>query len=204
MDVETRERLFKPFFMTETGGEQQGTGLGLSVVHGIDQTTGGQITLQTKPGVGTPSNVCLPRTETAPSAPDADSPTAGRARSLRGRVLVVDEEAITALESIGLPRLGLEVTAHTDPRAAPEAVDANDPYDLVLPDCRMPDLSGLEMVRKLQQRGHDGPVVWMSGFQAQIPDAELRRAGVDAVLQKPVNRERSRRTIAQRVRRASR
>ena len=186
MSPEVRERAFEPFFTTKEPG--QGSGLGLSVVHGIVRDHGGWIDLISEPGVGTSFDVYFAATASdAPGdspepPPSAESPAGGGAR-----VLCVDDEPslLSALASL-LTRLGYRATAIADPREALARIRADpDAYDALLTDLSMPGLSGIELARAVSAIRPTLPVVLMSGFAPQ--DAELlAAAGIREPLAKPV------------------
>jgi len=180
MDADTKERIFEPFFTTKEVGK--GTGLGLSVVHGIVQAHDGEITVFTEPGKGSTFNVYIPcaNDEAAPSdAPDAAS---------SGHILFVDDDAqVIELEAIRLRRLGYKVTTRQSSRAALDALSATPhAYDLVLTDYAMPEMTGLDLATSVRENGLDLPIVLMSGFSAQVSEADVKAAGVQHFLRKPV------------------
>ena len=198
MDADTKARIFEPFFTTKDVGE--GTGLGLSVVHGIVQAHDGAVTVHSAPGKGTTFNVYLPLADTSSadvssaetsaseSSPDAPE-LAPRPDDTTSRILVVDDdETVVELESIRLQRFGYAVTACHSVQAALDAVaDAPDAFDLVLTDYAMPGMNGLELVRELRERGVEVPIVLMSGFSAQVSETDVHQAGVSTFLRKPVD-----------------
>lgn len=185
MDEETRERIFEPFF---TSKDDDGTGLGLSVVHGIVRAHRGTITVFTEPGEGTTFNVYFPRADVRVESSHDTDPSADMQSDQRGHILFVDDdEKVIEMEAIRLERLGYDVTTCQSGPAALDAVeDPSDAYDLVLTDYSMPDMNGLELVDALRERGHDVPVVLMSGFSARVSEAEIRQSGVETFLRKPV------------------
>ncbi len=176
------ERIFDPFFTTKPPGE--GTGLGLSVVHGIVKGLNGSISVSSKPGRGTRFTVYFP-------AIQDDIAVAGVEREQdlpRGseRVLLLDdEEAIVQSGTERLEGLGYRVKGFTLASSALEAF-LNDPYgfDVVVSDYTMPRMTGYELALKIRQVRPDMPVILCSGYFA----IEERVAGLEKVefLQKPV------------------
>jgi PAS domain S-box-containing protein len=193
MDADTKARVFDPFFTTKEAGEQRGTGLGLSVVHGIVQAMDGEITVHTERGEGTTFNVYLPDASGPAGDLDAEAQSAARTAptDARGHILVVDDDPdVTELESIRLSRLGYRVIPCQHGDEALEVLRHNEQVDLVLTDYRMPGVNGLDLARTLRQHdaAPDIPVVLMSGFRAHVSEDEAQAAGICAVLQKPVGR----------------
>ncbi|MHB8766458.1 MAG: PAS domain-containing protein [Deferrisomatales bacterium] len=186
MSDEVLRRAFDPFFTTrEVGG---GTGLGLSVVHGVAQSHGGAVEAESRLGHGTTLTLYLPWAgageETAPEAP-ADEPTPARARVL----FVDDEELLVELGRDLLSRMGFDVVAEQDPRRALEALRA-DPggFDAVVTDLAMPHVSGVELALAARALRPDLPVVLCTGASDERARVAARETGAQEVLTKPVRR----------------
>jgi len=180
MDADTQARIFEPFFTTKD--VDRGTGLGLSVVHGIVQAHDGDIGVYSEPDEGTSFHVYLPAT-----GPD-EGAEADVSRPASAHLLLVDDDAqVRDLETVRLTRMGYRVTAVADADAALDALsEAPDTYDLMITDYLMPGLNGLELVLRLRDRGHTLPVFIMSGFSARISEPDVLQAGAFAFLRKPV------------------
>ncbi len=185
MQAKVLERIFEPFFTTKPVGE--GTGLGLSVVHGIVRAHEGVIRAVSEPGTGTTFTIYLPVTQqSAEAAPEVAiaSPGDGKASGGQHHVLCIDDDAsvLSLIERL-LQRQGCRVSAYNDPRDALAALRA-DPtvFDLVLTDHNMPGLSGLQLAQAVHGLRADLPVVLASGYVDQtLKDAALA-AGVQTVL----------------------
>jgi len=183
---EMRGRIFDPFFSTKDAS--QGSGLGLSVVHGIVHDHGGHILLESEVGTGTRFTVLL--RQAAPEAPSLPPPSPelvvldGRGR----RILVVDDEpAICAMMSRLLERHGFEVEAHQDSNAAlTRFVDSPDDWALVITDQSMPGLSGVELADELLAITPDLPILICSGFSDFVSPDNAKDLGFSDYLQKPV------------------
>ena len=165
MDAVTRARVFEPFFTTRETGE--GTGLGLSVVHGIVTAHRGAINVESTPGEGTVFRIHLPvaRGVSAPLqglALHADAAPG----EVSGRVLYIDDEpAMTLLVRELVADDHVTVDIATDPGEALAMLRATiDDFDLVITDFNMPGLSGLELAREVAQLRPDLPVVVTSGY----------------------------------------
>jgi len=185
MDEPTAARIFEPFFTTK--GER-GTGLGLSVVHGIVTSHGGTIDVETAAGVGTTFKVAFPRHASGVfAAVREDEATREPAAGGAERVLVVeDNPQIRGLFARMLERLGYRVTAVDSAEAALE-LDPGAAFDLLLTDVMLPGITGVELSRRLAERWPGLRVVLMSGY---AEDEVVRRditAGEVRFLQKPVD-----------------
>jgi PAS domain S-box-containing protein len=184
METETLARRFEPFFTTKEVGK--GTGLGLSLVYGIVTDSAGAIDVTSTVGSGSCFTIYLPRVD-APAVTDDES----EAPIVRGngeRVLVVDdEEALLAVTSEVLKRLGYEPTAFADSAAALAAFEAQpERFDAVVTDEVMPGLTGTEFAGSLRRRRPDLPIVLVSGYVGPIMNERALAAGVTEILKKPV------------------
>ena len=190
IDRDHLERIFDPFFTMK--GVQEGTGLGLSVVHGIVMSHGGKIEVESEVGEGTTFKIYLPFTEEETVERDESEVI-----NLGGteRILLVDDEdevALTARQM--LERLGYTVSAWTSPDEAFAAfTDAPDAFDLVLTDQTMPRLTGDRLAAKILEQRPEIPIVLMTGFSEDVTPERCRELGFRAYLWKPiVSREMSR------------
>jgi len=183
MTPEATERIFDPFFTTKRVGE--GTGMGLSVVHGIIKSHGGTILVESSPGMGSAFSVFLPtmETEAADQANQAQLVITGNAR-----ILFVDDEDFQA--DIGkrmLERLGYRVTART---SSVEALDlfrqTPDEFDLVITDMTMPDMTGDVLARNLISIRPDIPIIVCTGYSEKINSDIVKEIGIKELAMKPV------------------
>jgi len=177
------ERIFDPFFTTKPVGS--GTGLGLSLVHGIVLDHGAALEVDSRPGAGTTFSIYLPLTAEAPRA----SPVPREAPRGRGETVLIvdDEESLVHLAEEVLAALGYEPVGCIGAqqalrvfRAAPERFDA------VLSDAIMPDMSGTELLAELKRLRPQLPAVLMSGYGGPDLQAQAQAAGAQAVLTKPL------------------
>jgi CheY-like chemotaxis protein len=183
MTEEVQARIFEPFFTTRA--QSGGTGLGLSVVHGIVESREGAVTVQSAPGRGTTFQVLLPAAAQSLKAGERDRP---QARPGNERVLFVDDEkAITRMAEIGLTRLGYRVTTFTDPAAALAAFRARPTdFDLVVTDVTMPGLPGDVLVEHLRAVRPDIPVIFATGYSDRLSPESVARLGRALLTDKPL------------------
>jgi len=167
MDSKTRERIFDPFFTTKEEGK--GTGLGLSVSYGIVKEHGGRIQARSRRGEGTTFVIELPvlEDESRPEEPEPrdEAPVVRRSDTLRGRLLVVDDEPMILDLLIDiLGEAGHRVDSAAGGAEACRKVAARG-YDLMITDVRMPQMSGTELYRKVLALRPEmkGRIVFMSG-----------------------------------------
>jgi PAS domain S-box-containing protein len=186
MDAATQERIFEPFFTTKEAGE--GTGLGLSAVHGIVQNHRGSISVYSEPDRGTTFHLYFPlsgRSE-ADEEPTVESLVETGAGQ---RILLVDDKA--EMVEVGgemLELLGYRVTTYTLPEAALEAVkESPDQFDLLITDLTMPRMDGKDLAREIVKIRKDLPIILSSGFRGDLDREGARELGFSAVLGKPYN-----------------
>jgi signal transduction histidine kinase/ActR/RegA family two-component response regulator len=174
MDRATLARIFDPFFTTKPVGA--GTGLGLSVAHGIVSSHGGDIVVNSEPGAGTTVDIYLPATDDAPTSAVAAPPTETRGGE---SVLFVDDEPMIArLGKRILQRYGYRVTTATRPLEA-LGVFAQEPqrFDIVITDQTMPQMTGKQLALELKRIRADVPIIGISGFDGDT-HPELTSDGV--------------------------
>ncbi len=191
---EIRERIFDPFFTTRI--QNQGTGLGLAVVHGIVRQLGGAISVYSETGKGATFSVFLPAIEAA------DAPSAAADAPLpRGseRILFVDDEpAVADTSKMILESLGYHVEIRTDSAGALDIFKArpND-FDLVITDMTMPKLTGDRLAEAVMAVRPDIPVILCTGFSATMDDGKAKALGVRAFVKKPMLKAEIARLIRQ-------
>ena len=184
MDNATRARVFEPFFTTKPAG--QGTGLGLSVVHGIVASHGGTITVGSGLGTGTRFDLYFPllKPDAGVERPVAAAPTAVQGCGQHVLYIDDDEVMLVMVEHL-LRKLGYRATCLADPRAAIAVVQSRaDAVDLVVTDFNMPLLSGLDVARTLRDIDSELPVVICSGFISEALRADATAVGVVALMRK--------------------
>jgi len=184
MPANVVERIFDPFFTTKEVGV--GTGLGLSLVHGIVAELGGAVDVASTPGAGSTFTVYLPCAGEAPDERDAEEKA--MPRGSRQRVLVVDdEEPLVVLATRTLKYLGYEPVGFTSSAAALEAFRADpDRFDAVITDERMPGISGTRLIREVRGIRRAIPILLASGYVGTGMADRAHNAGADEVLKKPL------------------
>ena len=177
------KRIFDPYFTTKRVGE--GSGMGLSVVHGIVKSHGGAISINSEPGKGTIFYVLLPCIE---DGPEPEVEIAVEIPGGNERMLFVDDEKamVDAIQPM-IERLGYKVTARTSSIEGLEAFRANpDRFDLVITDFTMPDMTGMELAKALLKIRSDIPIILCTGYSEHINEDKAKANGVRAFLMKPV------------------
>jgi PAS domain S-box-containing protein len=184
MDPLTAKKIFDPFFTTKQPGK--GTGMGLSVVHGIVTDMNGAIQVTSEPGRGTTVDLYFP------SVPDvqADDPVQKTEQVPGGReriLLVDDEPEIVSMEKEMLEWLGYEVTAFNSSAGALERFNTTpDAFDLVITDMAMPGMSGDRLAGKLRKIRPEIPMVICTGFSRIMDRNKAEAMGFNGFLYKPV------------------
>lgn len=183
MTREVIARIFDPYFTTKRKGH--GTGLGLAVTHGIVKNHGGAITVESESGKGSAFTVFLPTVQQRPG-----SVSEGQALIPRGneRILLVDDEM--SLVDFGkqmLENLGYSVTARTSSVEALEVFRMDpDRFDLVITDMTMPNMTGVDLSRRVMRIRPDMPVILSTGFSELITEGQAKALGIKAFISKPV------------------
>jgi PAS domain S-box-containing protein len=183
---EVLHRIFDPFFTTKNPGE--GTGMGLSVVHGIVKSCGGVISVETEYKKGTVFHIYLPKAlkkiKTIPL-----EETENLIKSDLKNILFVDDEVmIGRMAESMLTLMGCKVTVKADSMEALKVFEKrSSEFDLVITDQTMPGMTGLEMARKMIKIKNDIPIILISGYSDEITDEKLRNLGIKSYLMKPFN-----------------
>ena len=206
---EVRERLFMPFSQGDSSTTRRygGTGLGLSICRELAQLMGGNVGVDSTPGVGSTFWAELP----LPSAPAPSEPFAGEARELEqlqgAHVLMVEDNPVNMMIAVAmLESWGVVVEQAGDGRAAVAAIERAHTdgrhFDAVLMDVQMPVMSGHEAARELRRSysAEQLPIIALTAAALVSERDEALAAGMDAFLTKPIDAPQLRQTLARHTR----
>ena len=192
--TEILDRIFDPFFTTKA--ERKGSGMGLSVVHGIMHSCGGHILVTTEPGEGTcfvllfPESFEMPtQVETAPVS-HAYAHRASIRENDTSYIMVVDDEVtITSYLSELLQQNGLQVISFNDPTKALAAFKTSpETCNLIITDQTMPELTGDKLAAAVLDIRDDIPVIMCSGYSDIIDQEKAIAVGIAEYIEKPIDK----------------
>ncbi len=180
------ERIFDPYFTTKSTGK--GTGMGLAIVHGIVKSYNGFISCQNRPNSGTVFNIHLPvmkQEKISEITVDNTIPTGTE------RILYIDDEQMLVdMAKIMLSRLGYDVTVHTRSQDAYTAFkEQPEAFDLVITDQTMPDITGVELAKKMLKVRPQIPIILCTGFSTTVSKETARLLGIKGFAIKPLIRK---------------
>ena len=184
MDSATQEKAMDPYFTTKAKGE--GTGMGLSIVHGIVKSLDGHLSIYSEPGKGTTVKIYLPIIKSA------DSPNDRREefpiqRGTEHILIVDDEPTITNLEKEMLESLGYKISISNNPNEAlAKYRQQPDDYDLIITDMTMPHMTGAELAKEILAIAPQQPIILCTGFSDIIDEAKALKLGIRKFLTKPI------------------
>ncbi len=186
------DEIFDPYFTTKAVGE--GTGLGLSVVHGIVEKHEGKITVESKLGRGSVFTIYLPIYQKDEVCKDTK---VNETYTGEERILFVDDEnTLTKMSKRALESLGYFVTTRTSSVEALELFRARPgDFDLVITDMTMPKMTGDKLAAKLMEIRKDIPVILCTGFSRSISEEDALNMGIKAFVYKPIVNEALAKTI---------
>lgn len=192
MTQEVQERVFDPFFTTK--GVDEGTGMGLSAVHGIVKAHSGYIRLSSEPGKGTRFDVYFPLVDCG----EKGTSEHGKSRQGSEQVLVVDDEEVqTELMQQMLNRHGYQVTTCNSGQTALDMFTSSpSTFDAVITDQNMPDIKGDELAEKMLTLRPDLPIILCTGYSQSIGPEEAKAMGIREYLMKPITANDLNNTVA--------
>ena len=185
INPELKDRIFDPYFTTKEVGK--GTGMGLSVVHGIVKNCGGTISVESELGKGSTFYIYFPEIE---EAAVIETKTVEELPTGNERILFVDDEkSIIYVGRYRLERLGYQVETKTNPVEALELFRANpDQFDLVITDMTMPQMTGDHLVEEILKIRPDTPTILCTGFSEKIDKEKAKKIGVTEYVEKPLDK----------------
>ena len=187
MDHETQARIFEPFFTTKEAG--RGTGLGLSMVYGVVEQSGGRVGVWSEPGRGTTFRIYLPQVSSDEAMMVEPAQPAAPPRDTRGSeliLLVEDDAQVRTLVHRILERQGYQVLEAKHPQEAILLSERTpDRIDLLLTDVIMPTMNGRELVERLTAARPDLRVLYMSGYAERAFSQDGRTPPGASLIQKP-------------------
>ncbi len=191
INPENLAKIFDPFYTTK--GVGKGTGMGLSVVHGIIKDHNGAIAVSSKLGEGTTFTVFLPRVEARIDKIENDDAIPTGAESI---LVVDDEEQLVFLLKTILGRLGYNVTAMTSSLETLELFK-KDPlrYDLIITDLTMPNLTGDRLASEIIAIRPNMPVIIATGYTHAVDSEKVKQSGIKAFIPKPYQKQDLAKTI---------
>jgi PAS domain S-box-containing protein len=187
MTDDVKAHLFEPFFTTK--GKDKGTGLGLATCYGIVTQSGGDIRVYTEPGRGTTFKVYLPRVD-GPASSVAAEHSDDTPRGSESILVVEDDASVRKLAASVLRDCGYTVQEACHPGEALALIEKEFPFDLVITDVIMPQMSGKELYDRIKARVPDAKVLFISGY---TDDALAHHGVLDAdlwFLEKPFSPSR--------------
>jgi CheY-like chemotaxis protein len=180
------DKIFDPYFTTKEIG--RGTGLGLSVVHGIVGIHKGYITLESEHEKGTAFIIYFPVFE---EEYDIKADAVQKVPGGKERILLVDDEPdILKVMQITLRKLGYQVEAFASPSEVLSIFSIDpDEYDLVITDMTMPDMTGDKLAKELIDIRPDIPIILCTGYLERISEEYVKNIGIKNLIIKPFNKK---------------
>ena len=195
MDEETLQHCMDPFYTTKAG---TGTGLGLSITQGIARRHGGDIEVESEPGKGTTFRIILPRCQEVAQERDTPEEATGKEAQMQKRALellvVEDDETQRNMMSEILEDVGHNVDVAADGTEGLKKF-SNHWYDAVLTDRAMPRVGGDQLSSMIKDEAPNKPVIMLTGFGDMMEATGEKPEHTDAVISKPVSREKLNRAL---------
>ncbi len=192
IDPKIIDRIYDPYFTTKEVGK--GSGMGLSVVHGIVKNHEGTITVESKSGKGTTFTILFP---VVTEKPEIETEITDEFLLGTEKILFIDDEqSIVDMVEQMLERLGYQVKTETNPEEALELFQLKpDQFDLVITDMTMPQMIGVKLSEKLKKIRPDIPVIICTGHSSLIDEEKAKEMGIDAYVMKPAVKQNMAKTI---------
>jgi len=186
MESKTAERIFEPYFTTKETGK--GTGMGLSVVHGIVKRYNGLIKVESEPGAGTTFKLYFPVYEGEEVLGTKEENSLESLPRGTERIMVVDdEETIVRLEKTVLESLGYRVVFFKNSSEALSEYEKNhEDFDLLITDQTMPRMTGVELCKRIAQISSGFPMIICTGHSDTVDEKIAKGIGIKRYIQKPI------------------
>ena len=180
-----KDKIFDPFFTTKPKGD--GTGLGLSVIHGIVKNHGGIISVYSEPNQGATFSVILPAKELTPKKNDTHNESILLPKGSEHILLVDDEEDLINMLERMLISLGYQITPTMNSHEALMIFKKNpNQFDLVITDMTMPQMTGKELAKQLLSIKPDLPIIICTGYSTNINKESALKMGIQSFIIKPI------------------
>ncbi len=185
IDPQTCEKIFDPYFTTKEVGK--GTGMGLSVVHGIVKNHKGEIYVKSEPGKGTTFTILFPTVTEHPEQKTKDVVAKPYPTGKETLLFVDDETALVDMAKLILEKLGYTVQVSTSPVKALSLFKADpNQYNLVISDMTMPQMSGVKLSENLKKIRSDIPIIICTGHSSLMDEEKAKDIGISAFVMKPI------------------
>jgi CheY-like chemotaxis protein len=185
MDNQLIKKIFDPFFTTK--GIGKGTGMGLSVVHGLVKSMNGTVKVYSEPEKGSEFHVYLPLSDTIKKQPAITNMKVSIIGGTEHILLVDDEKAIIKMEQSMLERIGYTVTSRSSSIEALEAFRASpDIFDMLITDMAMPAMSGDKLALKINEILPGFPIILCTGFSETMSKKKAASIGIKGFVLKPI------------------
>lgn len=183
MTPDTMDSIFDPYFTTKDHGE--GTGMGLSVIHGIVKSNNGGITVESKLNIGSTFNIYFPAIDShAAAEPESDEPIPTGNESI---LFIDDEPPLVEIGHDILKNLGYKIVTMTSSVEALNLFRATPhKFDLVITDMTMPDITGDKLAQKLIAVRNDIPIILCTGYSDLISEQKAKEMGICEFAMKPL------------------
>lgn len=195
--VKTQKRMFEPFYSTKEVG--RGSGMGLSMVHGIVHEHDGHLLVESIPEKGSTLRILLrpvEQTSETDDVVDADEVQSTEKFDSNRVMLIDDELPVREFMQDLLESWGLSVTAFSNGVDACKSFsDDMDLFDLIILDQTMPRMTGMDVAKQLLSLRPDTPVILYTGYSAEVTESRARDLGIRALVKKPVDSGRLHRLI---------
>lgn len=189
MNQEVLDSIFIPYFTTKD--IEEGTGLGLSVVHGIVTDYNGLIFVSSELEKGTTFRICLPLSENLTNSKELQLDEKKEIPTGKEKILLVDDELpILHVGKKILEKNGYEITTMADSiKALEEVKNQPDKFDLVITDMTMPKLTGEQLAIKINEIRQDLPIILWTGYSKVISQEKIESIGIKSLLMKPFSKD---------------